>query len=43
MSTTLEPLVIIEPCARHEDLLSRARYMVPAVVEECADCRVVRS
>jgi hypothetical protein len=43
VSTTLEPLVIIEPCARHEDLLARVRYTVPAVIEECADCKVRRS
>ncbi|MBP2420021.1 hypothetical protein [Microbacterium imperiale] len=40
MSTSLEPLTQIRPCVRHRALLDAVRYMVPAVIEECADCEV---
>lgn len=41
--TFLEPLVTITPCHRHAALLDQVPYTVPAVIEDCTDCRVVRS
>lgn len=40
MTTVLEPLTEIRPCGRHDALLAAVRYMVPAVIEDCADCEV---
>lgn len=43
MSTTLEPLVSANLCTRHDSLHDVIRYMVPALIEECADCVVSHS